>query len=496
MFTPGAVRLLPDVGASAGYLLLGVAAAAAGAWLPALEAASRPPALALRSGDEAHLFARIEHARGSLACFLAAAAALWLPPPQGIPVGGYLCVAFILLGGVLLLPALARRLFALLPGRGGALVQLAGAQLAGAPGFVAVAGAGVLAAVALAAAMAVMVGSFRTSLEQWLDHMLPADLYVRAARASEAGGMDDATQQALLRMAGVARVNFVRHRQIMLDAGRPPVALIARDLPDDAGQALLLVARAADAPGRPIWVSEAIVDLYGWHPGQSVNVPLAGRAVPARVAGVWRDYARQQGAIMMRLNDYRALSGDRTINEAGLWLAPGHTPAGTAAALRAAIAGGERLDIVTPGNIRNISLAIFDRTFAVTYALEAVAIVIGLAGIAASFAALAAARRREFGVLRHLGLTRGDIGRLLALEGLLGSTLAVGLGLALGGLIAWVLVKVINRQSFHWSMDFAPDWLPLAAFALAMIAAGTAAARHAGRQAASADAVQAVKDDW
>ncbi|MBL8472011.1 MAG: ABC transporter permease [Rhodocyclaceae bacterium] len=497
MFAAERVRLQAGGASALLYGLLGVAAAAAGAWLPALEAASRPPALALKSGDEAHLFARLEHARGGLVCLALAAAALWLPGHAGIAVGAYLSVAFMLLGGVLLLPALARRLFARLPSRGGALMQLAAAQLAGAPGFVAVAGAGVLAAVALATAMAIMVGSFRTSLAHWLDHMLPADAYVRAARAYEAGGMDVATQEALLGTPGVARAVFVRHRQIMLDAARPPVALIARDLPADAGQALVLVAGSGAAPaGLPLWVSEAMVDLYGWRPGQVVELPLAGRAVTATVAGVWRDYARQQGAIMMRLADYRALTGDTAINEAGLWLAPGAQLAATAAALRARISGGERLDIVSPGAIRGLSLAIFDRTFAVTYALEAVAIVIGLAGIAASFAALAAARRREFGVLRHLGLTRRDIGRLLALEGLLGSALAVGLGLVLGGAIGWVLVAVINRESFHWSMDFAPDWLPLAGFALAMIAAGTAAARYAGRQAASADAVQAVKDDW
>jgi putative ABC transport system permease protein len=121
----------------------------------------------------------------------------------------------------------------------------------------------------------------------------------------------------------------------------------------------------------------------------------------AHVAGVWRDYSRQTGAVMIDLTDYRRLTDDRLVNDAAIYLAPG-APADRVADALTALAGPGVLEITRPGEIRAISLRIFDRTFAVTYLLEAVAVAIGLAGVAASFAALAAARRREFGMLLHL----------------------------------------------------------------------------------------------
>jgi putative ABC transport system permease protein len=154
--------------------------------------------------------------------------------------------------------------------------------------------------------------------------------------------------------------------------------------------------------------------------------------VELNVAGVWRDYSRQTGAIMINLDDYRRLTGDRLINDAAIDLAPGANADQVAAALTA-MAGPGVLEIARPGEIRALSLRIFDRTFAVTYLLEAVAIAIGLAGVAASFAALASARRREFGMLRHLGLTRRQIGWMLAQEGALAAGVGVLAGLAGGG---------------------------------------------------------------
>jgi putative ABC transport system permease protein len=213
------------------------------------------------------------------------------------------------------------------------------------------------------------------------------------------------------------------------------------------------------------------------------------------VAGIWRDYARQTGAIMIDLADYRHLTGDPLANDAAIWLAPGAQADQVASALTAIGAPGA-LSVAYPGEIRAISLGIFDRTFAVTYLLEAVAVLIGLAGVAASFAALAAARRPEFGMLRHLGLTRRQIGWMLAHEGALAAGVGVLCGLLAGGAIGLVLIEVVNRQSFHWSMDLHVPWGSLAVFASALIALAAVAAVLAGRQAMRQDAVLAVREDW
>ena len=121
---------------------------------------------------------------------------------------------------------------------------------------------------------------------------------------------------------------------------------------------------------------------------------------------------------------------------------------------------------------------------------------IGLVGLSSSFAALVLARRREFGMLRHIGMTRGEIRAMLATEGALVSGVGLVAGIVLGGGISLILIHVVNRQSFHWGMDLAVPWAALGAFAAIVLALSVFTAVVAGRHATSGDAVRAVRDDW
>jgi hypothetical protein len=163
-----------------------------------------------------------------------------------------------------------------------------------------------------------------------------------------------------------------------------------------------------------VWVNEAMVDLYGFALGSVIEIPIAGKPTTFTVAGVWRDYARPQGAIAIERERYIARTGDRGATNAALWLAPGIGVEQVSGAIEREIPGGARLEIAAPGEIREFSLKAFDRTFAVTYALELAAVVIGLFGLSSSFGALVLSRRREFGMLRHIGMTRRQIGTMLA----------------------------------------------------------------------------------
>jgi putative ABC transport system permease protein len=162
---------------------------------------------------------------------------------------------------------------------------------------------------------------------------------------------------------------------------------------------------------------------------------------------------RQQGVIAIERSRYVALTGDRTASNVALWLAPDVDGAALEATLRRAVPGGERLEIARPAEIRDASLKVFDRTFAVTYALELVAVVIGLVGLSSSFGALVLARRREFGVLRHLGMTKAQVGAMLATEGLVVSAIGLIVGLTLGFAISLILIHVVNGSRFtgEWS---------------------------------------------
>jgi putative ABC transport system permease protein len=156
----------------------------------------------------------------------------------------------------------------------------------------------------------------------------------------------------------------------------------------------------------------------------------------------------------------------------------------------------ERIEFALPGELRALSLRIFDRSFAVTYLLEAIAILVGLAGVAATFSAQTLARTKEFGMLRHLGVTRRQIIAMLLMEGALLGTVGVIAGIGLGLAMSQVLIHVVNPQSFNWTME---TRLPFALFAtvtVALIGAAAATALLAGRRALSLDAVRAVREDW
>jgi putative ABC transport system permease protein len=370
--------------------------------------------------------------------------------------------------------------------------------LRGASGQASVSLAAIVASVALFVSMAIMVASFRHSLDDWLARVLPAELYVRPGSFADSAFFSAVDQQRIAALDGVQRVEFSRADSVVIDTARPRVTLLARTLPDPLQRLPLEGDVHMPAAGDPpaVWVTEAVRDLYGFSPGQRVTLPLAGRNVEFTVAGVWRDYARQQGALLIDRALYIALTGDRSANEAALWLRPGTTADTVRREIEGSVAGADRVTVTTAGELRQISLRVFDRTFAVTYALEAAAVAIGLAGLASSFGALALARRREFGMLRHLGMTRSQIGVMLATEGAAVSGIGLLVGLALGGVISLILIHVVNRQSFHWSMDVAVPWVVLAAFSVALLALALLTTLVAAREALGEDAVRVVKDDW
>jgi putative ABC transport system permease protein len=492
------------------YAALGCLAAAAGGWLPARAAQHLPLAQTLKGlGSTGTASKRWQLL--SLLLIAAGAALALLPPVQGIPLGAYLSVGLLLVGGIGALPGAIALLHDRLVPRLGRypLPLLAIERARRVRESAAIAVSGVVASLSLAVALTVMVASFRDSVAHWLDVVLPADLYARSAVSSataETSWFSPDLVEAVARVPGVRHLAAQRSRALLFDPSLPAVSLLARDM-DDPLQSLPLIGAQAAAPAGaiPIYVSEAVVDLYGAQVG-AVFGPLAaalaanGSAPPFFVAGVWRDYVRQSGAIAMKRTDYQRLTGDRRANDLQLWLEPGTDATRVEQSIRDLArrqgAAADTLEFASAQELRQTSLRIFDRSFAVTYWLQAVAIGIGLFGVAASFSAQVLARRKEFGLLAHLGLTRAQILGVVAGEGATWTAIGSFAGLALGLAVAVVLVHVVNPQSFHWTMDLLVPWGRLLALCAAVIAAGTLTARLAAGAAASRDAVLAVKEDW
>src|SRR5438128_219995 len=493
-----APSLVLDWLALALFFSLGILAAVLGSLVPALEAAGAGLAPALKAGDEERALRRLQPVWPGLAVLLAGAALTQAGPVSGLPLFGYGAIGLLLIGTVMLMPRIAVLGFRVAPLLGPVSARIGLAQLRGAPGQAGVSLAAIVASVSLMVSMAIMVASFRQSLDEWLERVLPADLYLRAGPGSDTAFLSPADQQTIATLPGVRRVEFLRSQRLVVAPDRPPLTLLARAVEAEGRVPPLLGAAHALKAGEPpaAWVSEVASDLYGWRPGAVIEIPLGGRRARFTVAGIWRDYARQQGAVLIERYEYLRHTGDAHADDAALWLAPGADAASVTSEIQGRVAGATNLEIAAPGEIREVSLRTFDRTFAVTYALEAVAVVIGLFGLSSSFGALVLARRREFGVLRHIGMTRRQIGSMLAAQGLLVSALGLAVGLTLGWAISLVLIHVVNRHSFHWGMELHLPWQLLAEFVAVMLALATVTAVASGRQAMSGEAVRAVREDW
>jgi putative ABC transport system permease protein len=482
------------------FLGLGMAFAIIGAALPAWDAARRQPASELHARDEDDALHRPLWIGAGLAAMLTGAGLAQLPPLGNLPVAGYGAVALLLVGAVLLMPALTGLMLSPAPLPSSPALALGLAQLKATPRHVAISVAAILVSFSLVVAMLIMVLSFRQSLGQWLDQVLPADIYLRAAVAGETATLSTQEQQRIAQTTGVASISFTRFQTLLIKADQTPLTLIARDLPtEDVHRALPLVsAPVAIPPEAPpaVWISEIAAALFDWKTAQVIVLPLGGAEHAFTVAGIWRDYSRQNGAVVIDRGVYRKLTADHSANDAAIHLAANATLTTIEQSLRAALPPIASIEIASAGDIRKISLGIFDRTFAITWALEFAALVVGLFGVSIAFSVQALARRREFGVLRHLGMTRGQISAMLAGEGALTAGMGALCGLAVGTVIGIVLIHVINRQSFHWSMELHMPWLQLLVLLIITTTCAAATAVFSARGVMRSDSVAAVREDW
>ena len=482
-----------------GFFAIGIVVAGIGAWVPARNAARQPPARSLKGGDGDYQIVARAHWLSGCALLIFGSALAWLPPIDGLPLFGYAAIAALLLGAVLLVPAVTLKGLMLAPRTHRIVLDTAVAQLRENVGLSALSLASIIVSFSLMVAMAIMIHSFRVSFDHWLGKLLPADLQLREPFGNDTAFWSGADQAKIAALAGVARVEFRRTRQLLLDPKRAPVTLIARGATDaqTAEELPLLQTAAVARREKPTaWISEALQDLYGYKVGDTILLPLAARMRPFVVAGVWRDYARLSGSIVISLRAYRSETGDASANEGSIWLDSGADAVAVEKLLHSSTGLGDGVEITSTTALHARSLQIFDRAFAITYALEAIAVIIGLTGVSFAAGSTALARRAEFGMLRHVGMRRRQIIGMLADEGILTSAFGVIYGLALGVALSLVLVYVINRQSFNWSIDLDVPARPLALLSLVLIGAAAITAVWSGRAALSQDAVRAVREDW
>ncbi|HEY3099308.1 MAG TPA: ABC transporter permease [Methylomirabilota bacterium] len=480
-------------------VLLGIGATAVAALPPALEATAAPPRVVMtRASLESNARRRARRA-GWLGVVVLAVGALVLAVPGGIAVG-FAGLFVVMVGCALVTPAAALGLLRPLHHVAGALFGLLGRlatrSIVAALSRTSVAMAALMIAVAAAIGVGVMIASFREAVTAWLEGTLRADIYIAAP--SLANSRQDATldPELVTRLAGtpgVARAST--SRGVLVRSARGPVQLVALDV-DPSRPPRWRFRSGGDAgvwDGDAVLVSEPYANRHDVRGVVRLSTDHGERDF--RVAGVFYDYGSSAGVVIMSRRTYEAAWNDRKISGLALEAAPGVDVSALVTAVRERAAGGPRLVIRSNRALREASLEIFDRTFAITGVLRTLSLVVAFVGMLAALMALSLERAREIGVLRALGLTPRQVWGLVTAQtgiiGLLAGVLAVPSGL----LLAAVLVFVINRRSFGWTMSIDPSpAILLQGVALSLLAALLAGLYPAWRMA-SAPPAEALRDE-
>jgi len=504
---PAAIAIgIPAVAAA---IVAGTAVAFISALAPAREAMEVTPVEAMSRGVHEH-HART-HVRRNLVWAITIGIVAWpvskLGPVNGNPIAGYVATLLAIAAMALAAPAVitglsavTRRLSQALFGPEGLLaVRGLAASLARTSIIV----AALSTAIAMMASVGIMVGSFRETVIVWLDTQLRADLYVRPAGRTGAGEHPALPVEAPALAAsvpGVEAVDIFRAMEIEYQGQRASLGAGDSAIVNRYGRLRFLAGEDRDAilqslPGRDrVIVSEPFANKHAVHAGDVLDLPLGDRTVRVTVAGIYFDYSRERGWVIFDRSTLLKYLPNQPPTNLAIYVRKDADASEVRRTLEQRLA--KYRVIVAPNRIlRQNAVTVFDRTFAITYALEGVAIVVAMLGAANSLLAMVLDRRREFGMLRYLGAAPAQIRRMILLEtGFLGVA-ANALGLALGFVLSLVLIYVINKQSFGWTIQFHPPLALLTGASALVLAATVVAGIFPARAAARLNPIEVIHEE-
>ncbi|MGH7994913.1 MAG: FtsX-like permease family protein, partial [Opitutaceae bacterium] len=445
---------------------LGIAASIAAGWWPAKEAAQTPPAQILgRGAAPGAAFWRRPWI--GVALLAAGYGLIWFGPLRlagGVrfPLAGYAAALAWILGGGIVFAGTLPLAAGLCRGLGwsGAAARVALTHLRRPSGRHGLAVASLLCAVGMSAGMAILVSSFERTVRHWIAHSLAADLYLYSAGARSASASSQipaAIWRRIVAHPGVADALVLAAYPIQIGKGAP--ALLTgtdlrrmhrlADLPWIEGPD-----RAAFDPARNahlVVVSESFSDRFRKWKGDRLTLPTPAGPEAVTVAGVYADYGNERGTVMAPWHSLVSWMGDDSATHVSLFLRPEANAVAMRAELTREFPG---LEVFTQRELRELVLRVFRQTFSITYALEVIGIFVAVAGLALAMASVLLDRRDELTTLRALGFSRREIAGAASSEGLALAVWAIIGGLTLSLAMGWLLIHVINKQSFGWTLQF------------------------------------------
>lgn len=443
-------------------VLAGLAVALVAALLPATEVATSAPQLALRRSSLEVRAVRIARwlALASVLLALGAGAIVWVSSRSLL--AAFAALFLLLLSVAALTPAALRlgaQAAAHAAGRASPVARLAFGDIAASLSRTGVAVAALGMAVAATIGVSVMVDSFRESLREWLGRTLRADVYVSAPGpgfARPERQLDPQVIEALLATPGI--VAHSASRRVLVESPQGTVPLDALELAPESYAGIQLAA-GDPAQAWPAFESGAVIvsEPLAWRlqlaPGDRLTLLTAGGPREFPVAAVYREYGNDRGNVYIDRRHYVQWWQDEAITSLGLYLAPGVRAAQLLPALRAAAADRQAILLRSTGEIRELSMRIFERTFVITRVLYWLAAGVAAIGLVSALLAWELERARELALVRSLGLTpRGAAAMIAAQTGFMGLA-ALLAAIPAGGLTALLLVDVINRRAFGWQIE-------------------------------------------
>lgn len=465
--SPQSIALTPLLAAVA--IAIGTGVSVAAAIQPALEAAALRPNALIRPG----IYVGIVRGRGrklvvaAIVALFASAAATRIPPVDGISTGGYAAVLLAVAGFAMLAPltltVTARWLRPLLRRTFSVVGDLAASSLPASLRRVAVATAALSISIGMMVAVAVMIGSFRETVKTWVDQTVQSDLWLRPARGlsnAQVTVFPKEIMDALRKIDSIAAIDGFRGRDMLFrdaivtvgggdfDAatGNDALPMVA---PSSAGNAMR-EAVARDG----VLVSESFSIKFSIGVGDTIELPTAAGVERFRVTGVYRDYSNDRGVIVMNRALYAKKFADDTINTVAIFLKEGVDPEAARVEIERRVGRRFRAFAFTNATIKREVMRIFDQTFLITYALLVVSILVAVLGIVNTLSALIMERRREIALLRVVGTSRSEVRLMIVLESAIVAIASTALGVLTGWLLSYILIFVINRQSFGWTIEF------------------------------------------
>jgi putative ABC transport system permease protein len=464
---------LPGLTDAWGWILFGVLLILAATLPPALSTSRIEPGLSVRKGYTSVLFER-KMGKFTLAGFTAwvlAAGLSFLPPVAGLPWFGFGSAFCLLVGLVLLTPFFLARFYGafgnlfrrVLPSEG----YLAFRNLLSDLSRSSVALGALIMAVALMVSVAVMVGSFRQTVVLWLGQTLRADLYIRPA--TDMGGpmeskLDPQTLKAFNQIPGVKAVEKLR--TVPLTWNGSDVTLSAFDMAVLANNGTVVLKSGGNAEQtlqsmvgqNSVLVSEPLALKHQIKPGDWVSLTAATGPVSLKVQGIYYDYSNDRGTFMMDRSVYAGLFKDDSVNGVALYCQQGFSPDSVTQDILKRLPDGTKVFIQSNAGLKSGALRVFDQTFAITYGMEVIALIVAVLGIITTLTSLILERREEIVILRYIGARRNQVSRMILWEagwiGFLGNLMGFLAGLAL----ALLLINVINVQSFGWTIQWYMPW--------------------------------------